>query len=71
MGVAEGRSMLSRAIKDLTLRWLETKGQWKDSNAKEFEEKFLFTLEGDLKSAMGAMDELSRVLYSCKRDCEE
>ena len=70
MGVHEGRAALNRASTDLVNRWLETKGVWADANAKEFEEKFLFSLEGDVKAAMSAMDELSRLLQQCKRDCE-
>ena len=70
MGVHDGRAALNRAAKDLLNRWLETKGAWADANAKEFEEKFLFHLEGDVRSAMSAMDELSRLIQQCKRDCE-
>ncbi len=70
MGVFEGRASLSRASKDLLLKWMEAKNVWNDAQSREFEERFLFALEGDLKAAMSAMDELSRLLAACKRDCE-
>jgi hypothetical protein len=71
MGVHEGRGQLNRAIKDLMMRWQETKATWHDSQASKFEEKFLFTLEQDLKACFSAMDQMAVRITQAKHDCEE
>jgi hypothetical protein len=71
MGVHEGRGQLNRGIKDLMMRWAETKSNWHDAQAAKFEEKFLFTLEQDLRSAFSAMDQMAVLIAQAKNDCEE
>ena len=70
MGVHEGRGQLSRAIKDLLLRWSEAKGSWDDAVSKNFEESFLAPLEIDLGAAAAAMDQAGQILHQVRRDCE-
>ena len=70
MGVHEGKGILARAMKDLMLRWQETRSQWDDANAKRFEQERLLNLEHDLRSAVGAMDTMSILLAQIRRDCE-
>lgn len=70
MGVYEGRGQLSKAMKNLLLRWVETKSNWDDAASKHFEEKFLTPLELDLKNAASAMDHMAGVLSNVRRDCQ-
>jgi hypothetical protein len=53
------------------MRWAETKSNWHDAQAAKFEEKFLFTLEQDLRSAFSAMDQMAVLIAQAKNDCEE
>ena len=71
MGVHEGRGQLNRGIKDLMLRWMETKSQWNDAQTSKFEERFLITLEQDLRQALGAMDQVAVLIAQAKNDCSE
>jgi hypothetical protein len=71
MGVHEARGQLNRGIKDLMMRWAEAKSQWTDSQAAKFEERFLITLEQDLRSAFSAMDQMAVLISQAKHDCEE
>jgi hypothetical protein len=71
MGVYEGRGQLSRALKDLKHRWLETKSSWDDANADAFEEKYLGPLEADMRTAVSAMDTMAVLLAQAHHDCEE
>jgi hypothetical protein len=57
-------------MKDLMLRWAETRSQWDDANAKRFEAERLLNLEQDLRSAVGAMDTMAILLQQIRRDCE-
>ena len=70
MGVHEGRGSLARAIKDLMLRWAETRAEWDDAVARRFEQERLLNIESDLRAAVGAMDTMSVLLQQIRRDCE-
>lgn len=71
MGVYEGKGQLTKALKELNSRWLETKGSWEDANSRQFEQGFLQTLEQDLKNTVGAMDHMAILIQQAKRDCSE
>ena len=70
MGVHEGMGHLAKAMKELTLRWNETKLNWDDANSREFEKKFLEPIERDLRVAIGSMDQMAVLLHQIYRDCE-
>ena len=71
MGVYEGRGQLSRAMKDLLNRWIETKSSWDDSNSARFEEKYLRLLEQHMQSAVSAMDSMAVLISQAHHDCDE
>ena len=71
MGVYEGRGQLSRSMKDLMNRWLETKSSWDDANSKRFEEKFLRMLQQDMATAVAAMDTMAVMISQAHHDCDE
>lgn len=70
MGVYESRGQLSKGIKELGNRWLETKGAWDDTVSRRFEERYLHPLESDLKTAAAAMDQMAILLGQIRRECE-
>ena len=70
MGVYEARGQLSKAIKDLMLRWNEAKMDWDDAAARAFEKDVLEPLERDAKNAASAMDSAAEVLAQVRRECE-
>jgi hypothetical protein len=70
MGVYEGRGTLSKALKQLETQWAEAKASWDDPRSREFEERFLMTLELDLRSAVSAMDQMAVLLSRIRQECE-
>jgi len=70
MGVHESRGNLAKAIKELKLRWLETRAGWDDVRAEEFEKQYLDQLEADLRVTASAMDQMAILLSQVRRDCE-
>ena len=70
MGMQEARGTLSKAFKELTLRWNEARARWDDVQAEQFETTYLQNLESDLKVAASAMDQVSVLLHQVHRDCE-
>lgn len=70
MGVYEGRGQLSKAMKELSLRWSEVRMNWDDSVRRGFEDRYLVPLQMDLRTAVGAMDHMAVLLQQARRDCE-
>ena len=70
MGVHEGRGQLAKGLKELVSAWQDTKSQWKDQNAERFEKKHVQPLEMDLRAAVSAMDVMSQLISTIKRECE-
>ena len=70
MGVYEGRGQLAKSVKQLMLRWTETRTDWNDSAAETFEKKYLEPLEIDLRTAVSAMDHMATLLNQVRRDCQ-
>jgi len=69
MGVYEGRGQLTKSMKELMNRWGETRSTWDDAQSREFEERFLVSLEQDLRNALGSMDHMANLLQQVRRDC--
>jgi hypothetical protein len=70
MGVYEARGQLSKALKDLMLRWNETKMDWDDAAARAFENSVLEPLQRDAKNAASVMDSAAETLQQVRRECE-
>jgi hypothetical protein len=70
MGMHEGRARLGKTVKELQMRWHETRTHWNDSTAKGFEIQHLVNMDLDAKQAANAMDSMIQVLQQIKRDCE-
>ena len=70
MGVHEARGTLSKAMKELMLRWSDVKSNWDDVQSRQFEETYLRNLESDLRVAGAAMDQVGQLLHTIRRDCE-
>ncbi len=70
MGMFEGKARLGKSMKELMMRWSETRATWDDAQARAFEARHLVSLEMDARQALGAMDHMAQILMQAKRDCE-
>ena len=70
MSLLDSKGAISRAAKDLLARWSDVKVVWSDVQSQEFEKTYLSQLEQDVKSALGALDQMSQVLQKIEHDCE-
>lgn len=61
---------LSGALKELAVRWQETKGHWHDVKSQEFERQYLESLPNDVGRAMSVIEEIGALLQKVRRDCE-
>ena len=61
---------LSGALKELAVRWQETKAHWHDVKSQEFERKYLEALPNDVSRALSVMEEIGTLLKKVRHDCE-
>src|SRR5256885_1386178 len=61
MGMHEARGTLTKAFKELLLRWAETRAQWDDVQAEQFEQTYLRNLESDLEVAAKAQARIEQI----------
>ena len=71
MGMHEARGTMAKAMKELMLRWQETRGSWDDARAEQFEKMYIEMLQNDIRTAANAMDQIANVLHAARRDCGE
>ncbi|CAN5407308.1 hypothetical protein BH10PLA1_BH10PLA1_00230 [soil metagenome] len=71
MSVQSSRASVAKAVKDLQVLWLTTRGSWDDQVADEFEKRYLETIAHDFKSASSAMDHIGTLIAQMRRDCSE
>lgn len=69
MGMADTGAKLSRLTQTLARRWMDTRQQWDDAQAREFDVRYLQPLQTDLRLALTAMDQASRVLTQMYSEC--
>lgn len=71
MNLHDHKAKLRYAAQKLMLRWDETKSQWNDAVARDFQQQHLEPLEQPLGGALRAMELLSEVLSRAEQDCRE
>jgi hypothetical protein len=71
MGMHESRGNLHKNMRDLLVKWAETKLHWSDEVADRFEADVLEVLERDLRTAMSAMDQAGILLSQVRHECSE
>ena len=69
MSLSAGSSKLNLALKDLRLRWEETKTRWKDPVSEAFEENHWRPLEMQVQATLRAIDRLGQELGWARQDC--
>jgi hypothetical protein len=71
MSVQNSRAAIAKAVQDLLVRWVQTRGEWDDVVAETFEKEFLEPIQQDVKPAGTAMDTMEGLIAQMRRDCSE
>jgi hypothetical protein len=70
MNIRGSASNLAQAMKDLMMKWEQTRESWRDAKSEEFHAHYLEHLPGHIARAMAAMEELDGLLRKVRKDCE-
>lgn len=70
MSLNSTRTRLTTLTKQLAIRWQETREQWHDARALDFEKRHLDELFNRVNNAASSLEELEVVLAKIRRDCE-
>jgi len=70
MNISSNGKLLASATKDLSLRWSETTEAWKDTKAREFEQRYLAELISAVERAVPVFDDLEKLVSRVRSDCE-
>lgn len=70
MSLMDSSGALSRATKDLFARWNDVKTVWSDAQSEDFEKTYILLIEHDVRTALGALDQMNQVIAKIQNDCE-
>jgi hypothetical protein len=69
MSLSTGRSKLMTSLKELKLRWDRVRTRWDDPVSRDFEKEFVAPLEGKVRSAVSAIEQMNEIVSKARRDC--
>ncbi len=71
MSATESRAKLVQAGKKLLADWQQTRENWRDENARRFEQRYMAPLEANIRSAVLAMERIGSALEAARHDCKD
>jgi hypothetical protein len=70
MNTSTSAANLAQAMKNLSVDWQQTRAEWRDAKAIEFDDTYLEVLPQQVARATAAIEELESLLKKVRRDCE-
>jgi len=70
MNTRTSAANLAQAMKNLSVDWQQTRAEWRDAKAIEFDDTYLEVLPQQVARATAAIEELETLLKKVRRDCE-
>ena len=70
MNTSTSAANLAQAMKNLSVQWQQTRAEWRDAKAIEFDDTYLEVLPQQVARATAAIEELETLLKKVRRDCE-
>jgi hypothetical protein len=71
MSAIDGRAKLVQASKKLLAEWQQTRENWRDENARRFEQQYMAPLEANIRSAVLAIERIGSALEGARQDCRD
>ena len=70
MSLSGSKSRIVGVTKELSLRWAETKDDWRDAKCQEFHQRYMQELFARVDRAVLIIEKLDEVLAKVRKDCE-
>jgi hypothetical protein len=70
VSLSGSKSRIVGVTKELSLRWAETKDDWRDAKCQEFEKRYMQELFARVDRAVLVIEKLDEVLAKVRKDCE-
>jgi len=70
MSAKESGANLVQALKEMNLKWGETKAHWHDVKSQQFEREYLEDLPDHVQRTMNVMQQIDVLLKKVRSDCE-
>lgn len=70
MSAKESAGNLVQALKELNLKWSETKAHWHDLKMQQFERDYLEEVPDHVQRTMSVMQEIDAFIRKVRSDCE-
>jgi len=71
MSAIDSRAKLIQAGKKLMTDWDRTREVWRDSNARQFDKRFMGPLEAHIRAAALGIERIGTALSSAVHDCQD
>jgi hypothetical protein len=71
MSTVRGHERLVLAAKQLLADWHDLKETWRDENSRQFEDRYIVTLESEIRAAVQAIDRAQRAMHRARQECGE
>lgn len=69
MSTAESRAKLVQAAKKLMADWQQVRETWHDENCRQFDKRYMASLESSIRAAVVAMERMGATLDGAEQDC--
>ncbi|MBL6765443.1 MAG: hypothetical protein ISQ14_10850 [Verrucomicrobiae bacterium] len=70
MNILGNRTRLLAVARELATRWQETREQWRDRKAAEFEREFLDEIVQGVNTTVATISDLDKLIGKIRKDCE-
>lgn len=70
MSLNASKSRLAALTKDLAAKWRETREDWRDDRAREFEQRYMDDLLSSVTNSLNSIDHLEKILNRIRDDCQ-
>jgi hypothetical protein len=70
MSAKESAGNLVQALKELNLKWGETKAHWHDFKTQQFEHDYLEEIPDHVQRTMSVMQEIDALIKRVRSECE-
>jgi len=69
VSTAESRAKLVQAAKKLMADWQQVRETWHDENCRQFDKRYMASLESSIRAAVVAMERMGTMLDSAQQEC--